>query len=107
MTYDSKNYTGQGAVGAVPNPGRNAAGQPPTTGSNVAGADNPPVQTLTGPELTGYLMGLERNPSANVGPTDLYDTSNGTVTISSDYIIAYAKLETRNVVVVEPVVVLP
>ena len=107
MTYDSKNYSGPGAVGAMPNPGRNAAGQPQTTGPHAAGADSPPIQTLTGRDLTGYLVGLERNPSANVGPVNLSDTSNGTVIISYDYIVAWAKLDQRNVVIVEPVVSLP
>ena len=107
MTYDSKNYSGPGAVGAVPNPGRNAIGQPKTTGPHAAGADSPPIQTLSGPELTAYMVELEKNPTATAGVTNLSDTSNGTVTLTSDYLIAYAKLEIRDAVVIEPVVVLP
>jgi len=107
MTYDSKNYSGPGAAGAVPVPGRNAAGVPQTTGSNVMGADSAPVETLSGTDLTAYMIGLERNPTANVGPTNLSSTSNGTVIITGDYIISYAKLDARGVVIVEPKVALP
>ena len=102
MTYDSKNYSGPGAAGAVPNPGHNAIGQPATTGPHVQGADSPPIQTLSGVELTAYLVGLEKNPTATAGVTNFSDTSNGTVTISSDYIIAYAKLDARDAVIIEP-----
>jgi len=53
------------------------------------------------------MMGLERNPTATAGATDLYATSNGTVTLTSDYLISYAKLDLRGAIVIEPVVVLP
>jgi len=102
MTYDSKNYSGPGAAGAVSVAGRNAIGQPVTTGPNVVGADSPPIQTLSGQDLTAYMVGLEKNPSATAGVTNLSDTSNGTVTLTSDYIIAYAKLDQRDAVIVEP-----
>jgi len=109
MTYDSKNYSGPGAVGAVPLPGRNAIGQPVTTGPNVVGADSPPHQTLSDSELVAYINGLERNPSATAGVTNLFDTSNGTVALTkwgADYIIPWAKLDQRGVVLIEPVIIL-
>jgi len=109
MTYDSKNYSGPGAAGAVPNPGHNAIGQPATTGPHVQGADSPPHQTLSDSELVAYLNGLERNPSATAGVTNLFDTSNGTVALTkwgADYIIPWAKLDQRGVVLIEPVIIL-
>lgn len=102
MTYDSKNYSGPGAVGAISVAGRNAVGQPVTPGPNVPGADSLPIQTLPGHVITAGLVQLEANPSAAVGVTSFSDSSNGTLTLSSDYIIAYAKLDARGVVVIEP-----
>ena len=110
MTYDSKSYTGPGAVGAVPMPGRNAAGVPPTTGPHAAGADCPPLEAMTQNDLTGYMIGLAANPTSTVGVTDLASPTNDTVIVDSldgDYYVASLEVEARGVRLNPPNVLLP
>lgn len=107
MTTDSRNYTGQGAVGAVLQPGFNAAGVPKTTGPNVAGADVPPNETLPDYEVTAQVQGLARNPTATVGPTNLACSSNGTVTADAAYLAAVDALAARGASFQQGVVLLP
>jgi hypothetical protein len=52
------------------------------------------------------MKGLQADPTATAGPTNLFFTSNGTVTLTSDYILAFAALSTRGAVIVEPDVTL-
>jgi len=99
MTNDSKNYSGPGAVGAVPFSGRNSAGMQQTPGPGAAGADSPPNETLSPEGVIAYIIGLGSNASATVGPTNLACTGNGSITATGDVYKAYNSLGQRNVVV--------
>lgn len=108
MTNDSKNYSGPGAVGAVPLPGRNAAGMPQTPGPGAAGADGPPNCTLPPYGVVAVIIGLGSNATAHAGPTCLdYGSgvthgANGSVFLPGQDILAqnaYTSLATRAVVV--------
>lgn len=108
MTYDSTNYTGLGAVGAVPHPGRNAIGVPPTTGYAVQGADTSRPQTLPEGEMEAYIDGLNRHPTPALGVTNCQDTSNELVTPSSDFLADVNELVNyKNVQLMEPLLVPP
>jgi hypothetical protein len=108
MTSDSKNYSGPGAVGAVPLPGRNAIGMPQTPGQGAAGVDGPPNSTLPPFGVAAVILGLGSNATAAVGPTCLdYGSgatfgANGSLYLPGQDILvqnAYAALNTRAVVV--------
>ncbi len=107
MTYDSKNYSGPGAAGAVLLPGRNAAGAPPSVGPGAQGVDNPPVDTLPADDLIAYVTRLSADPSAKAGPTNLFQTYNGTINATTAYLTAVAALQNQGVTLVEPNVLLP
>lgn len=108
MTYDSTNYTGLGAVGAVPHPGRNAIGVPATTGSAVQGADTSRPQTLPEGEMEAYVIGLNRHPAPALGVTNCQDPSNELVTPSADFLAAVNELQNYKLVdLKEPLLVPP
>lgn len=105
MTNDSKNYSGPGAVGAVPLPGRNAIGEPQTPGPGAAGADTPPNCTLPPYNVVAVIIGLGSNSTAHSGPTCLNYGSgvtygaNGSVALYGEALNAFNSLAQRQVVV--------
>jgi hypothetical protein len=105
MTTDSKNYSGPGAAGAVPLPGRNAAGVPQTPGPGAAGADNPPNCTLPYEHVNALIVALAANSTAKSGPTNLdYGDdatygANGSITLNTATYAAYNALGVQGAVV--------
>lgn len=104
MRFDTTNYSGQGAAGAVPFAGPNAAGMPRDVfhGRGVAGTEDSKPQTLPGDALAGGILELAADPSANTGVSDGSDTTNGTLVIDAAVYAAGLALSQRGVVIVPP-----